>query len=352
MYSLTDQDIDFAREVEAIAQYLTAHWTASVPWQAIAEHALSAARHDARCWFEEARLDTFAREVHDLRKRVINAALPADQALHAIYFDAIGRAADELSSQSRVLAWAGINVDGAWNFGRNSLAIHTEALRLAPSLRYARPNGWLELATGGAEQEEASGYCTQSAAEFCGADTEGAGTPSFIYRVELSQVRFDDVDQGRAPPYTVSSAIYGHFLRLVQHQNTNDVLRDLGALRTLAEDEPLRFELPEAFAASEAMHAISQAFILGAQQAIVATPYTQSDLDGTLQRMRAHEKLSEAEKFRRAEQAKERMLEELLVDMKGDSERLEVERNAARNLLNSLGGQSEAEISRMRPRSA
>lgn len=62
---------------------------------------------------------------------------------------------------------------------------------------------------------------------FSGADSQSSGSAGFTGRTALPHVMYDDRCQGRRPGYTLISAVYGHFLTIAEHLNTEVLLAEL-----------------------------------------------------------------------------------------------------------------------------
>jgi hypothetical protein len=112
-----------------------------------------------------------------------------------------------------------------------------------PALAGAKPAGWEALAKGYKDFDGQLEYCNtqqdKDDTEFQGADTAGDGASSIPCRIALPYVMYDNYCQGRKPPYVLVSAIFGHFLRIAEHNNTLDILAEV-------EKHSLDYEVPHA----------------------------------------------------------------------------------------------------------
>lgn len=234
MYTLENNvQVNKGAEIQAIADFLGSRWENVENPREMIEAIAHAALHAGRFWFNPYDVSAALRVRLDAR-RVLLAALEGDTSLLSLYDQPCRMLLDMAVAVSTVHE-AGQTVDGDWDFSDQADAVVRKMQAAHPWLSKALPRGYAELAVNyrdfdGQEEYGESGRDARDAAEFAGANTAGACVVAFPHQVALPYVMYDDKCQGRRPAYVLVSAIYGHFLRIAEFMNTQEMLQALKEL--------------------------------------------------------------------------------------------------------------------------
>lgn len=222
-----NRHVDLLAESAAVAAFIRSRWTGVTDAEGPAAICRLAAARDARYGF--------------LRDTVALYLLDRVKARHALLESLLGTSAgcakvhDAVCEKLTDLSFA---ADAAWAAGQRFAPQGCFEQRCTPVLDSvrahwpdiddAKPMGYDALHQGYSDFDGMAAYCetqqAQDEADFRGTDSSSARTPSLPSRIALPYVLYDDVCQGRRAPYVLVSSVYAHFLRLVEHNNTQDIL--------------------------------------------------------------------------------------------------------------------------------
>lgn len=309
MYGLTsDTAVDLPAERAAIVRQLERTWApiAALPLmiEAIQQHAFAA----ARAWFEAYAVTDRLHLALDARaKRLAEVLVTPEAREYGPWYDRLHALLQAMAMEARALRDAALALDGPWDFERTANRLHGELSVAYPDLPRARPLGWDTLE---ASYDEDPGFSAfdhaAAAAAFDGANTAGAGSADFVYRTALPSVMYDEREQGRSASRVLVGAVFGHFLRIREHANTQALLAAIDVLPLAEAPAALIFEAP----ALASDNALLQALIDVAE----VTHTSAEKYETALATARAFALLPAAERAAR----RERAVDELIASIRAD----------------------------------
>jgi hypothetical protein len=232
--------LDIGKEIEAMVRFTAARWDNVPNLKEVLELVYQLAARDARAWFVR---DSIAQKFLNLRQQ-------RDQLIEKITSvgtygtvarrDKVLKLTLDAGMGAMALQEIALNLDGEWDFEDRADTVYTTVLQRYENLSKARPIGWDELAENYVEYSGMSDYDAADEKLFEGADSQADGGHGFPHRIALPYVLYDELDQGNRAAKVLVWAAYAHFLRLVEHANTEAILAEMGVLEALvAERNPI-----------------------------------------------------------------------------------------------------------------
>jgi hypothetical protein len=222
--------VDIATEIDAMVRHTVTRWDNVPDLKPLFELAYQSAAHDARFWFDPYALSEVLHDKADERVALMRTFCAEDEADLLWLYDNCAALYRGASSGASHLMDVARHADGKWDFSDRADKVYEDAVQLFGSLSNMRPKGWDELAQGYVDFDGMSEYDPADARAFEGADTASAGADGFSGRIALPYVMYDEFCQGRKAPRMLVSSAYAHFLQILQHLNTEAMLKELAGL--------------------------------------------------------------------------------------------------------------------------
>lgn len=235
-----NHDFDLDQESRAIVAFLEVKWAPIARLPDLVDAIRTAALHAARGWIDRYDVGTLAHALESKRKEVLAAIkAPSDSEYYDAYLHFLG----SVQSLDNTLYQVGLNLDGAWDYGRKVKRLAWHLTETFSGLTEMQPLGYMEAA--GADVHDLCEAYKPSVDRdlFQGSKVEGVLSGTFPMRVALPYVKAD-AGQGLEPWVTLIGAIYAHFLGLQQYRNMWDLTTAL--TKAMPYDVPaVQFSLPK-----------------------------------------------------------------------------------------------------------
>jgi len=225
--------IDLEDEVRALVLYAAPRWgVAEADLQGVIAHICRRAQSIACAWFEYHEPFFALLELSDKRGAALKEVLPEGRARDSgALYDSICRQLSQMSFGARDFRESALalNAKGErWDFSDQTAAIRREVVKLHPFMSAIKPLGWDDKLK---DYEDFDGMgdwdrATEEAA-FDGHRDTGARSIGVVESLSLPQVMYNKVGQGRGVDYSFVSAIFGHFLFCMTHNNTAAMTQEI-----------------------------------------------------------------------------------------------------------------------------
>jgi hypothetical protein len=241
MYKLkAGVSVDVGTELEAMVRFTAQRWDNVPNLRDVLELVYQLAARNARARFNR---DSIAQKFLNLRQhrdQLIEEITSIETYGTVARRDKVLKLTLEAGMGAMALQDIALNLDGEWDFEDSADCVYSMVLQHHEDLSKARPKGWEKLAENYVEYSGMSDYDAADEKLFDGADSQADGAHGYPHRIALPYVMYDEFEQGHRAAKVLVSAAYAHFLRLVEHGNTEDILAEMRVLETLvAERQPI-----------------------------------------------------------------------------------------------------------------
>lgn len=218
--------VDIDLEIAAMAAYIGPRYNHLTHPEAFFQRVYCAAVKDAPLWFDQG--PVFDAFVERLKKRTELLGDGQQPERRQIRHDAPSQLLSNMPATLSTLHQVAQDLTGKWDFTKRTRAAFYLLLEECPYLSDVRPLGWAAARRRYVEHGDMERYANtgqlRDEAAFDGHDSSGAGAGGFTMQTALTSIMYGDVSQNRKAPYGFLAAAYGHFLRLIAHNNMVDMV--------------------------------------------------------------------------------------------------------------------------------
>lgn len=232
--------VDISKEIEAMVRFTAERWDNVPNLKDVFELVYRLAARDARVRFVR---DSIAQQFLNLRQQrdqLIEEITSIETYGTVARRDKVLKLALDAGMSAMALQEIALNIDGEWDFEDRADRVYSIVLQHDEQLSKALPMGWGKLAENYVEYSGMSDYDAADEKLFEGADSQADGAHGYPHRIALPYVLYDEFEQGNRAAKVLVWAAYAHFLRLVEHANTEAILGEMRVLEALvAERKPI-----------------------------------------------------------------------------------------------------------------
>lgn len=238
--------IDVDGEIAAMALYISTRYDNLPDPAALFKRIYVAAVSDAPLWFDEHPMFEAVLARMERRSKLLMATGLSEA--EARRYDAPSQLMSSIPMQLRKLHEAAQDFTGEWDYTKRTRAAYHAVAQDFPELPKVLPNGWDQARHHYEEHDDMHAYAVngqlKDEAAFQGIDSGGACSGGFTNRTALTAIMYDHVEQNRKAPYAFFSAVYGHFLVVIAHNNVVGMMAAFQGL-DLGDTVPeVRYDLP------------------------------------------------------------------------------------------------------------
>lgn len=292
MRMLNDKVVALAVEAGSVSHFLEKTWDLGlVDAKSLVDCLCGHAVHDARGRFDRHRVWSAiiaginARDAN-LKSQLGPLAVEVATEVAAAY-DVTHRVLCSLLYQNSRVAQAGRQLDGQWDFEAKCDAVKRDCFQQLPGLGGVRPKDWKH-------HDDTDFDLSAAQAIFLGHNSTSTQSMCFVERISGPRTRTEHDEHGCSPDRTLISAIYGHFLFLVEHNNTVHVEHDLKNLKlnlAFRVEGQMQLEFN-----AQSLSPLTLAMVENAYAETMKIGFTQEEYKRALERAISRDALSQAQK--------------------------------------------------------